>query len=317
MATEQSGGGHSPNHIFSFLRRALEAGERMALVTIVSLTGSSTRALGTHMAIGESGAYAGSLSGGCLEAAIVAEAQSAIAEGADRIVRFGAGSPFIDIKLPCGGGVELLIQPDPSASFILSCTAAIEQREPLKLLLGGERRMRQLSGAREENGWREGAFLVWHAPQLRLIIAGNGEESLALARLASAFGAEVCLLSAERRVLDAAASWSVDTMALTTSASAVLESDAWTAVVLLFHDHDWEPPLLEQALAGPAFFIGAMGSRATHELRLEMLRARKMDEGLLQRIRSPIGLIPSARDPSMLALSAFAQVAAEYRSAAA
>ena len=83
--------------------------------------------------------------------------------------------------------------------------------------------------------------------------------------------------------------------------------------MFLFHDHAWEPSLLEQVITQPWFFIGAMGSRRTHANRLEQLRERGIAEEALARITAPLGLIPSARDPMTLALSALAQVADRYR----
>jgi xanthine dehydrogenase accessory factor len=96
-----------------------------------------------------------------------------------------------------------------------------------------------------------------------------------------------------------------------------LVADPWSALVFLFHDHAWEPVLLEQALTQPWFFIGAMGSQRTHANRLATLRERGLPEEALTRIVAPLGLIPSARDPVTMALSALAQVVDGYRQATA
>jgi xanthine dehydrogenase accessory factor len=96
-----------------------------------------------------------------------------------------------------------------------------------------------------------------------------------------------------------------------------LGADPWSALVFMFHDHAWEPVLLEQALGQPWFFIGAMGSQRTHANRLETLRERGLPEEALARIIGPLGLIPSARDPGTMALSTLAQVVDCYRQATA
>jgi len=83
-------------------------------------------------------------------------------------------------------------------------------------------------------------------------------------------------------------------------------------VLLLFHDHEWEVPLLDWALGTPAFYIGAQGGAPAREERLERLRAAGRGEGDLARINSPVGLIPSARDPAVLALSILAEVVGAY-----
>jgi xanthine dehydrogenase accessory factor len=83
--------------------------------------------------------------------------------------------------------------------------------------------------------------------------------------------------------------------------------------VTLFHDHDWEPALLNAALKTPACFVGSLGSRRTHEIRRELLRQMGFSETSLLRLRGPIGLVPSLRDAPSIALSAMAEVVAAFR----
>jgi len=87
-----------------------------------------------------------------------------------------------------------------------------------------------------------------------------------------------------------------------------LAADPWTAVLLLFHDHEWEHALLEWALSTPAFYIGAQGGAPARIERLTRLRAGGLGDEQLERINSPVGLIPRARDPQVLALSVLAEV---------
>ena len=84
--------------------------------------------------------------------------------------------------------------------------------------------------------------------------------------------------------------------------------DKWTALVLMFHDHDWEYALLEQALKGNAFYIGAMGSIRTHQDRCEMLKDKGVSPEDIARIHGPIGIIPTMRDANLLALSTLAEI---------
>ena len=86
-------------------------------------------------------------------------------------------------------------------------------------------------------------------------------------------------------------------------------------MLFLFHDHEWEPALIAQALDSPAFWIGAMGSRTTQAARRAALAAHCLDEAAIARVQGPVGLIPSARDPATLALSAFAEIVGAYRAA--
>jgi xanthine dehydrogenase accessory factor len=267
------------------------------------------------MGVSADGSFAGSFSGGCIEAAVVAEAQEAILARRPRQVRYGAGSPYIDIKLPCGGGVDLLFQPDPDLEAIRHAVALLDAREPLILVQHASGGLNaHTSVSREPTGWQGETFVSWHAPPLRLILLGHGAESLALVQLGSAFGAKTTMLSPDERVVAFAEQMGAQAKLMAKPDLALdFVVDAWSAVVFLFHDHGWEPLLLKRALAQPAFFIGAMGSRRTHASRLEKLRELGVQEDLLARISAPLGLIPTARDPVTLALSALAQVVDGYR----
>jgi xanthine dehydrogenase accessory factor len=86
------------------LARWAASGMRTALVSLAGIDGGAPRPIGAQMAVAEDGRAVGYISGGCLEGALIAEARVAMAEGHNRLVRYGAGSPYIDVRLPCGGG---------------------------------------------------------------------------------------------------------------------------------------------------------------------------------------------------------------------
>lgn len=312
----------TPLDVLRFVMEAGESGQRVVLVTITGLIGSSSRPVGTLMGVAEDGRFAGSFSGGCIEAAVVAEAHEAIREGRPRQVRYGAGSPYIDIRLPCGGGVDLLFQPSPDLGEIREAITCLEGREPLVLSQGRAGGLCILPGLARQvpgwqmPGWQGETFISWYAPPLRLVVIGHGAESLALVRLGLTHGAEIRLFSPDERIVAVAEMLGARAEALTIADPlSSLVADPWSALVFMFHDHGWEPVLLEQALSQPWFFIGAMGSRRTHANRLETLRERGLPEEALARIIAPLGLIPSARDPGTMALSALAQVVDGYRQA--
>jgi xanthine dehydrogenase accessory factor len=300
--------------VLRFVVEAGRRGHRTALVTITDLTGSSSRPVGTLMGVAEDGSFAGSFSGGCIEAAVVAEAQGAIRTAQPRQVRYGAGSPYLDIRLPCGGGVDLLFQPEPDLDEIRRAITLLEERRPLTLAQRPSGGLHALSDRPQQaTGWRNEVFVSWHAPPLRLVVLGHGAESLMLVQLGLTYGSEITMVSPDERVVAFSTQLGAHVIPLKTpDVSADFIADPWTAVVCLFHDHAWETVLLERALAQPAFFVGAMGSRRTHASRLEALRERGVQEEALARIAAPLGLIPSARDPVTLALSALAQVVDAY-----
>ncbi|RST31245.1 XdhC family protein [Sphingomonas ginkgonis] len=284
-----------------FLAAADEPG---VLVLLTGTTGSFPRRVGSQMAVAADGTTAGSLSSGCVEQAIVAEARAALDATAPRRVRFGQGSPFIDIRLPCGGGIDLLFLPDPDRALLRQATERLEARRPVALSVSNDGRL-----SLEDAGAEPGRLVVHHAPPLRLVVVGQGEEGLATARLARAQGLDYRLLSSDEWLLDAAAGEGLPAEPLDApTALPELAADPWTAVVFLYHDHEWEAALIARALATPAFWVGAMGSRTTQATRLALLRDQGTDEAAIARLRGPIGLIPAAREPSTLALSVLGEI---------
>ena len=301
--------------VLRFIDEAHRRGERTALVAIARVIGSSSRDPGALMAVSESGAWCGSLSGGCVEAAVVGEARRAIEQRQAELLRLGAGSPLIDIRLPCGGGLDLLIVPGPDAGAVARALHLLDRRQTVAVVTGLDGLFMASAAEPARRADWDGAVLTLRIdPVLRIVAIGQGEEVVALSRQGLAYGADVLALTPDPGAADLVTH--IGAMAhrlLTPALSPLLHTDVATAVIFLFHDHDWEQTLLRQALDQPALFIGAMGSRRTHTLRLEALRAAGVPEPQLARIEGPIGLIPMTRDPATLALSVLAQVAGRYQ----
>lgn len=301
------------NHrnIFRFLADGERAGQRMAIATVTRVEGSSIRDPGTHLAVAQDGSFTGSVSGGCLEAAIAAEAVEVIAAGQPRTVRYGKGSRFIDIRLPCGGAVELLINPWPSTDLARRLMEQLDQRRSVELRLpldSGEISFRPTDGDFLFSGAADHVS-VRHPPPLRLVIAGLGAVVDCLRRLATVAGLEAVVLSPDRSLVDACAADGNAAYWLKSMTQALpFPLDRWSALAVLFHDHDWEPQMLLEAIASDAMYIGAMGSRRTHGVRQERLRALGATDSAIGRIRSPIGILPSLRDPETIAVSTLCQV---------
>ncbi len=300
-----------PIDILRFVNDRACAGGATVLVTLTGIEGSSPRALGAQMAVGANGDYVGSFSGGCIEGAVVTEALSVLAAGQSRLVRYGAGSRYIDVRLPCGGGVDLLFTPLPDQRLVASALAGLERREPVAYSLG-------FSGVAASepsgpSGWRDGSFRVTHIPGLRLVALGQGEELVATARLAAAFGAETYAFSPyERDIRILRNDDIIATRLRLLSAPPDITSDPWTAFIFLFHDRDWEEALIPWALCLPKIYFGALGSRRSHAARTAALAATGVQAGDLLSLRSPVGLIPSTRDPSTLAISIMAEIVEAY-----
>ena len=286
---------YHPLDIFAFARERQTRGERVVLIVVEAVSGASVRPIGTPMIVSEAGEYAGYVSNGCVDADIAGHALQALSDGKLRRVKYGEGSPYVDIRLPCGGGVSVVIIPAPNAEIISEICSRFEQRKNVSLSF--------------DDGLSFGSALTY-APPLRVIAAGRGENLMMFARAAHSLGIDCAAYSPD-------AGDAVKIKALGGQAEGLVigqapdwDLDARTAVVTLFHDHDYEVPLLRKALESEAFYIGAMGSRTTHDARLMALR--EIDSSLkLSRLRGPIGLVPSMRDAGRLAVSVLAEIIAE------
>lgn len=286
---------------------AWQAEQACALVTITHTSGGAVRAVGALFAVGKDGRSAGYISGGCIDADVVLQAQHAIEAGQARQVRYGAGSPFVDLPLPCGGAIDVLILPNPDRDIISAMAIALSQRQSIRVRYDEDGIWPLAAGDYAENA-------LYYEPKLRLRIAGRGTDCLALARIGAAAGFEIHLQVRDDDDMATAMRGELDVSLLASPNDLpTLDDDAWTAFVLMFHDRDWDGALLQQALRGPAFYIGAVGSRRTQALRSEALREAGLSDMQITRICGPIGLVPSLRDASSLAISTLAEVIESFQ----
>jgi xanthine dehydrogenase accessory factor len=297
------------------LKRWSDAGERAALVTIVQIDGAAPRPIGAQMAVSESGASAGYISGGCLEQALVVEAQQAIAEGRNRLVRYGEGSPYFDIRLPCGSGMELYVDQALPRETIADMANRIARREPFAWradMAGGTSTLVPLPRAPVERvSDRQGMiFTRVYQPKVRCIVIGAGPIAFCTTRLAVEAGLDVAFYTPEYEHALGLMPDSVDLHDMNGTAPQ-LATDPWTGVLLSFHDHDLEVPLLTQIIDAPLFFLAAVGSRRAHHQRCAVLKAHGISDAAISRIRSPAGLIKGVKSAPLLALSMLAEMLSE------
>ena len=298
-----------PEDQLRFLVDCVTSGRRCALVTIAGIVDSASRNVGTHMVVAENGEYVGSVSSGCIDGSVAAFALDSLKTGERRRVQLGAGSNYFDLRLPCGGGVDLLIVPDPAIDTIRAVLTSLEERRPCGLHITSDTVLFRDELHNAEVTSEDGEFVVAYRPKLRLVLAGRGSELTVFCKLAVACGFEVLALSPDEIDIETCrASGASGTRLADTSETPDLGADPWTAVVLLFHDHDWELSILKSALDSDAFYIGALGSRRTHGNRLEMMRKAGAPDHDLERISGPIGLVPSMRDATTLAISTLAEI---------
>ncbi|MBO0145211.1 XdhC family protein [Agrobacterium sp. Ap1] len=284
----------NPADILRFAAEAMSHGPA-ALATLIEIRGGAARALGAHVAVAADGRFCGYVSGGCVEAAVAAEALQAIAENRDRVVKFGEGSPFFDIALPCGGGISVAIHVLRDAGILYDVISNLANRRSAALAYTLQSQslvpVDKLPGRSE---WRDSTFVSLYRPQTRVVLSGQTGEAEAVRHIAEASGYDVQLIANNR----------------SQSALGSIQIDPFTAVVLLHHDLDQEIAILKKALASQAFYIGALGSTRTHRRRIERLRSQGISSDCCERIKAPIGLFGPTRDATSLALSVLADVAA-------
>lgn len=305
------------NNVLPTLAAWRRDGHRAALATLVFVDGSAPRPLGSQMAIRDDGTAVGNLTGGCAEAAIIAEAQHCLATGANRIVRYGKDSPYIDIRLPCGSGIDVFFDITLSDEDLLQVLNANAAREPAALVFD----LAQLT-AHVEAGIRSfDAGTGWARicePSVRIWAVGKGPLVPLIAQLGNAAEFEIIACSSEHETLDMARPYAHEAYALTTPDSFDCGPlDEWTAFLSLFHEHEWDPPIIEKALASRAFYVGALGSKRTAAVRRETLREMGICGDVIARLHGPVGLDLGARSPPEIALAILAQIVEVRRRGAA
>lgn len=299
------------------------AGLGVALATVVRTWGSSPRPAGSKLAVNERGEFVGSVSGGCIEGAVITEAQDIIAgrRGAS-VLEFGvADAAAWEVGLACGGKVSVLVEA-LRPELVAELRAARAAKQPVALatrLDGSDARLLAPDDPRaaealqrDEAQVADGTLVEPHNPPARLIIVGAVHVAQPLAEMAALAGFGVTIVDPRR-------AWATAErfpgLALVTEwpdeALAKLALDARTAVVTLTHDPKLDDPALAVALRSPAFYIGCLGSQKTHAARRERLAAA----GDVDRLHGPVGLRIGARTPAEIAVSILAEVIGALRGA--
>jgi len=287
------------------------------LAIITGVEGPSYRPVGAMMAIYPDGDRAGSLSSGCIESDIAIHARETLEAGTPRSLRYGLGSPFIDIQLPCGGGLDILLLPRPDRRVLSRLAEQRLERKPVTLAIARATGALSLQET-GETGWDGETFLIRETPAIRFLVFGKGPEAATFAALVQGAGYPNMLLSPDDETLSSGNTAGCDTQHL--SGPHLPESigaDPWTAIILFFHDHDWEPSILADTLQTPAFYIGAQGSQRARDARVMELQVMGVSGEQIKRLHGPVGLIPSARDAGTLAVSVLAEILQVAKMAAA
>jgi xanthine dehydrogenase accessory factor len=213
----------------------------------------------------------------------------------------------MDIRLPCGGGLDILIVPRPDRLALARVRDYRERRTPCALDI--DMATGEMAVTVADVVPAPGSFRIDFVPEIRFLTFGKGPEAATFAALTRSIGFPGLLLSPDPETRDIAEAAGCETRALSRPGFPDdLDPDPWTAVLAFFHDHEWEPPILGPALASPAFYVGAQGSRRSAMARNYELEAMGVGADDIARLRGPIGLVASARDARTLAVSVLAEV---------
>ncbi|MEC8088892.1 MAG: XdhC/CoxI family protein [Pseudomonadota bacterium] len=298
-----------------------DAGHGVALAFVMETWGSSPRPVGSVMVIRDDMAVEGSVSGGCVEGAVIDAAIESLTTGAGQRLDFGvADAKAWEVGLSCGGRIAVLVT--PIAEGGLPEEALGDLAGDIVARRAGAVTFDAANGARLERSSEDGemvsalsddesSFTFRQVPPRRVVIIGGVHITQFLAPMARQAGYDVVVID-PRAVFSAAERFpgSDCRTAWPDEAMAELGLDTRTAVVTLTHDPKIDDPGLQAALASDAFYIGCLGSRRTHAARCERLAEAGFSKADLARLHGPVGLDIGARTPAEIAVSILAQMIA-------
>jgi len=285
------------------------------LVTVVKTWGSSPRPEGAMLVIAEHGQVVGSVSGGCLEDDLIAHVQN---HGCTRtlpeIVTYGISADEAHrFGLPCGGTIQLAIEPLHAKSQIAELLGRLAQHDLVARelnLLDGAVKLRT-AVASEALQLSERYLQTIHGPRWRLLIIGAGQLSRFLASIALGMDYQVTVCDPREEYREG---WQVDGVQLVhempDDTVVAMQLDARSAVVALTHDPKLDDLALMEALKSPAFYVGAIGSRANNAKRKQRLLAFDLSAEQIAHLHGPIGLYIGSKTPAEIAISILAEMTA-------
>ena len=297
-------------------RKWAAAGHRFALITVARTWGSAPRPPGAWMILRADGQVQRSVSGGCIEDDLIRRAAAGEFVGsAPRLLRYGVTADEAHrFGLPCGGTLELVLEPAPDAALL----EQLAQRIGTGQLV--HRRVALATGAVSLEGGSAGDSQQWdgetlvtlHGPAWRLLIIGAGQISRYLATMAQALGYRVYICDPRSEYADG---WDVPgterIAAMPDDAVTELGLDPRSAVVALTHDPKLDDMALLEALKSPAFYVGALGSQANNSKRRErLLQYFDLSQAEVDRLHGPVGLPIGSRPPPEIAVSILAEMTA-------
>ena len=307
----------------------IKAGKGAVLATVVQTWGSAPRPVGSQLAISSDGEMAGSVSGGCVEGAVVEAADDALKDGKPIILEYGVtDEDAFAVGLACGGTIRVLVEPiglgnGPEVALIEALVAYRSDRLPATYMVNietWERKVLPPDAAladrftSDKSGFDGDWFIGIHNPPLRMMVIGAVHIAQPLMQMARLAGYDATLIdpreafSSTARFPDARLvhEWPDDAL----NAAGL---DARTAVVTLTHDPKLDDPAIMVALKSEVFYLGCLGSSRTHAKRVTRLQAAGFSKGEIAKIHAPVGTDIGSKTPAEIAISIMAEITERLR----
>ena len=302
-------------------------GRGAVLATVVETWGSAPRPVGSQLAVSGESEIAGSVSGGSVEGAVVAEALEALEDGRPRILTFGVSDDeAFAVGLACGGTIRVLVEPVGRSipeALLADLVAARAARRATAYVVDTESWERRLAGPddatlgeaiaermrADRSGFEGAVFIGVHNPPLRMVVVGAVHIAQPLLQMARLAGYDPLLVD-PREAFATASRFPGETIVEDWPDEALQAHglDSRTAVVTLTHDPKLDDPAIRTALRSDVFYLGCLGSTRTHAKRVRRLREAGFSDAEIARIHAPVGLDIGARSPAEIALSIMAEI---------
>ncbi len=295
-----------------------KAGHAVSLVTVVKTWGSAPRPVGAMLAIRDDGQVSGSVSGGCVEDDLIDRVrQHRLASDKPEVATYGVTKEQAErFGLPCGGTLQLVIEPVSSIAGLDELLAAVERHELVARTLDMETGAARLEAGRWSDAVEfDGKLLkTVHGPRWRLLLIGAGQLSRYVAQMAQALDYQVTVCDPREEYAEG---WDLPGVKLERGypddVVLAMNLDAHSAVVAVTHDPKLDDAALLEALKSPAFYVGALGSKVNNDKRRKRLAEFDLAAGEIARLRGPVGLRIGSRTPPEIAVSILAEMTAVRR----
>ena len=293
----------------------LQAGRRVVMATVIRTWGSAPRPIGALTAIRDDGMVVGSVSGGCIEDDMILQVRSGeLVKDKPATTQYGVSAEEAKrFGLPCGGTLELVLEPLTGESGIDELLARVERHELVKrqLVMKTGRATIGPALSNDQLVFDGTTLTTVHGPRWRLLIIGAGQLSSFLAQMAQGLDYQVTICDPREEYADG---WNIAGVEFKRGMpdDVVLEmnADGHTAVVTLTHDPKLDDMALLEALKSPAFYVGAIGSRRNNDARRQRLAEFDLSQKEIARLHGPVGLNLGARTPPEIAIAILAEMTA-------